>query len=203
MFNDEDEFIKLKGTSKQDVSTTNTQSIQGSQGLPGLQGLPSNSNNMMSEYNSLFGGYSFLHKDSNKDNFKKISTDEWASSIQKRIERMSINNESNAGEFMKNDFVDYVYNYRFSVNDKEDLNSLCLDGNTRMSKNTDMLNYSPSIIPMKTESVELKDNPNQLSELKEDVNEISKSEDENEGYDNSPNLNYNDYYNNLFTSKEK
>lgn len=191
LYNDDDEFSKLKGTSKQGNVTSST--------------LPSsnpNNLNMTNEYNSLFGGYSFLHKDSHKDNFKKISTDEWTSSIQKRIERMSIN-DNNVGDFMKNDFVDYVYNYRFSVNDKDDLNSLCLDSNARISKNMDILNFSPNIMPLKTESVEFKDNPNQLSELKEDVNEISKSEDENDGYDNSNNMNYNEYYNNLFTSKEK
>lgn len=195
LYNDEDEFSKLKGTAKQGNITSST--------LPS-NNINNNPNNIntMNEYNSLFGGYSFLHKDSQKDNFKKISTDEWASSIQKRIERMSIN-DNNVGDFMKNDFVDYVYNYRFSVNDKDDLNSLCLDSNARMSKNMDILNFSPNIIPLKTDSVEFKDNQNQLSELKEDVNEISKSEDENDGYENSHNMNYNEYYNNLFTSKEK
>ena len=100
-----------------------------------LQGKP----NVPDFNSSLFGGFASLINSNDRasflsslDNKKKISTDDWTSSMQKRLERMSIN-DSYTGELMKNEFVDYVYNYRFSINDRDDLNILNFEKTSNLS----------------------------------------------------------------------
>ena len=167
------------------------------------------------DYNSsLFGGFASLINSNDRasflsslDNKKKISTDDWTSSMQKRLERMSIN-DSYTGDLMKNEFVDYVYNYRFSINDRDDLNILNSEVSAKHSR-PENINYlnSPSIIGIKPEPIELgKVKDIRLAELKEDEeNEVSLSDDDqsvDKEERNENQVNYNNYYNSLFANKK-
>lgn len=116
---------------------------------------------------------------------KKSSSIEDIFSIQKRIERMSLNENYNLNDLMvNNEFVNYVYNYRFSVNDKDDINSHM----SKYSQNQRMDSYSS----IGNQIV----NPRNKQEEK-----LSKTENENEEaeQDEIANaFNYNNYYNSLF-----
>ena len=172
------------------------------------------------DFNSLFGGFSSLMNNldrgsyvstmESKKKFSTVSNDDWTTSMQKRIERMSIN-DSYTGDLMKNDFVDYVYNYRFSINDRDDLNNLNYEMNPRMSNRHDSYNFSPSIVGIRPDPID-NNKDVKLSELKEDENEISKSEEENDNNnensgdemeDKEPNIDYNNYYNSIINNKKQ
>ena len=135
----------------------------------------------------------------NQNNYKKsiINMDEY-NNLQKRIERISFNDSQSFNQdLMNNDFAKYVYNYKFSINDREDLNNFInqnvnneksnsitnnilvdtnntsnnnINNNTsKQNKNYDLnFNFSPSLISIKAEFNDLrKDTVDKLGELKE------------------------------------
>lgn len=120
------------------------------------------------------------HDSSNKEK-KSSSIDDFY----KRIERMSLNENYNLNDFiMNNEFVNYVYNYRFSVNDKEEISNQIL----KFSQNQQR---SESIGPSNQVSAD-KDK----TEKKQSKDELDTEETEQD--ENSSPFNYNSYYNSLF-----
>jgi hypothetical protein len=150
---------------------------------------------------------------------KRLKMSEDYSSLQKRLERMSLNDSISITEALKNnDFVEYVYNYRFSINDREDLNintpSISNQEAINEKLNTKLDNYnfnfSPSIVGLKGDFYDnnaKKINGEELPELKEVESEVSRELDDDSGSkkdkeeEEGQNFNYNKYYNSLFGNK--
>lgn len=116
------------------------------------------------------------HDASSKE--KKSSSIDDLFNIQKRIERMSLNENYNLNDLMQNnEFVNYVYNYRFSVNDKEEISNQIF----KFSQNQ-----------QRAESI------GQENQISADKSKDQLETEETEQDESSSPFNYNSYYNSLF-----
>lgn len=167
---------------------------------------------------NLFGGYNSILNSTNRDSYlsstleKKLSIEDGGiSNIHKKIEKMSINNDNYYNDLMKDEFVDYVYNYKFSMNEKDDLqfsNINRINGininNTSSGEYKYSLNGFNPIVPI----IDMKNDVETENDISKSIIDEKDYLDRNELDGNfnideleKDELSYNNYYNNLFNIK--
>lgn len=157
----------------------------------------SNKNEYQNIKDDNISNYNLLFAEMSKKRFRQ--SDEY-SNLQKRFERMSLNDSININD-LNNDFVNYVYNYRFSVNDREDLNinNDLIERSPMPNIDPKDMNFSPFI--MNKELKDKKISGEELKELKEEAENEHSDTHSNKDDEETNNFNYNNYYNSLFANK--